>query len=227
MRGILLKSAAAAAAAVLVLAVMTGCSKPPPINTEVNAIPAAATIRFKGKNIGETPVTLKVYSLNELMRITAALPAQNIIETRIHFKSQNEAEVTFRFGTEPSSLAQALGLKKVLVFDYSQNASFDTDQFTIKEVFKPIIARQAELLNTYFSTVQVYICGHTDEVGTSDYNLGLSLKRAQAVADLLVTHKVDKTRLKIQGFGETYPIASNDDEKGRALNRRTEIILPQ
>lgn len=216
-------------AAFLILSMIPGCKSAPKavINTQVSSTPEKATVSFKGKEIGVTPVILKIEKVSELLDITAKESDLPIIETRVRFIGADHAEVIFKFGTEPSALIKKLGLRKVLVFDYSENATFDSDKFFLKSGFKPLLTKQANLLNKYFSSLPVYICGHTDETGPDDYNLSLSLKRAQAVADYLVAQKVDRKRLKVQGFGKDYPIANNEKKKGRALNRRTEILLPQ
>ncbi len=197
------------------------------INTEVKAEPSEVAVSYKDHEIGVTPVTIQVDRISELLKISAKDTTKNIMETRIRFLGANKAQVIFRFGTEPSRLARALNLHKVLVFDYSENATFDMNKFALKPELMPLLTKQAALLNKYFPTVPIYICGHTDKTGTEDYNLSLSLKRAQAVADFLAANKIVKGRLKIQGFGEVYPIASNENRNGRALNRRTEIVLPQ
>lgn len=67
--------------------------------------------------------------------------------------------------------------------------------------------------------------GHTDSVGSDSYNLGLSHRRAESVRDWLLAHGVADTRLKAQGYGEALPVASNEHDAGRALNRRTEILV--
>ena len=67
--------------------------------------------------------------------------------------------------------------------------------------------------------------GHTDGVGSPDYNQGLSLKRADAVAEALRKLGVPAERMKTAGFGLTRPLAPNDAEVGRRLNRRVEIIV--
>ncbi|MCB1832791.1 MAG: OmpA family protein, partial [Geminicoccaceae bacterium] len=65
--------------------------------------------------------------------------------------------------------------------------------------------------------------GHTDSTGATDYNQGLSERRAQSVLDYLTGKGVEAERLTAVGFGENRPIASNDTEEGRAQNRRVEI----
>lgn len=73
------------------------------------------------------------------------------------------------------------------------------------------------------SGLRIIVTGHTDSVGEPDYNRDLSLRRAQAVVDYLVSIGADETVLDAKGFGETQPRASNDTEEGRARNRRIEF----
>ena len=71
--------------------------------------------------------------------------------------------------------------------------------------------------------LRVIIEGHTDSVGSDEYNMELSGRRAGAVSKYLVSKGIDSTRLQAKGLGETQPIASNDTEEGRAKNRRVEL----
>lgn len=71
--------------------------------------------------------------------------------------------------------------------------------------------------------VDVTIVGHTDSVGTEDYNMALSGRRAQAVLSYLLEHGTTAARLTAQGRGEAEPIASNDTADGRYRNRRVEL----
>jgi len=71
--------------------------------------------------------------------------------------------------------------------------------------------------------LKVVIAGHTDSRGNDDYNMGLSQRRAQAVADYLVGHGVNGANLTVIGYGETQPVADNGSEAGRAANRRVEL----
>ncbi|MBK6740796.1 MAG: OmpA family protein [Haliea sp.] len=80
------------------------------------------------------------------------------------------------------------------------------------------------LKNPKVNFISGEINAHTDSIGTEQYNLGLSKRRAEAVAAYLQQQGVDLgDRFTINGFGEAYPIASNDTEAGRAQNRRVEI----
>lgn len=71
----------------------------------------------------------------------------------------------------------------------------------------------------------VVIEGHTDSRGSDEYNLDLSQRRADAVRFLFVSSGIDSARIQAKGMGEHYPIASNDNDGGRQLNRRVEIII--
>ncbi len=72
---------------------------------------------------------------------------------------------------------------------------------------------------------KVLIEGHTDNIGSSTYNLDLSLRRAQAVQKALIERGIEESRILAQGYGELYPVASNKDAAGRQRNRRVEIVI--
>ncbi len=71
----------------------------------------------------------------------------------------------------------------------------------------------------------IYLSGHTDNVGEDDVNMGVSQQRADAIKTLLVSYGIDEGRITTEAFGETQPQADNDTDRGRALNRRVELIL--
>ena len=75
------------------------------------------------------------------------------------------------------------------------------------------------------STIKVAIHGHTDNVGTEEDNKHLSSDRAFSVMAYLQEKGIEKIRLSFMGFGESKPIATNDTDEGRALNRRTEFVI--
>ncbi len=101
---------------------------------------------------------------------------------------------------------------------------FDFDKADIKPESEPAIKEIAKLLQQN-KGLKLYVVGHTDNVGTVDYNMKLSKARADAVMKELVTkYKVSADRLKAFGVGQLAPVASNKTEEGRAKNRRVELV---
>ncbi len=96
---------------------------------------------------------------------------------------------------------------------------FDFDKATIKPEFKSMFDNAVEVMNRNPS-LTVQIEGHTDSIGSAEYNMGLSIRRAQAVKDHLVSMGIASSRMTVKGFGESDPARSNDTEEGRAFNRR-------
>ncbi len=72
---------------------------------------------------------------------------------------------------------------------------------------------------------QIVIQGYTDSVGSSQYNKDLSERRARAVKQVFVDNGIPEDRLRVEGYGEQYPVASNETPQGRQLNRRVEIVV--
>ena len=86
------------------------------------------------------------------------------------------------------------------------------------------INKLANFLKKY-SDRKVLIEGHTDSVGSEEYNLGLSAKRADSVREQLVAEGISPERIFTKGYGEKYPEASNDTPAGRQQNRRVEVVI--
>ncbi len=107
---------------------------------------------------------------------------------------------------------------------FSSGIMFDVDRAVLKDQYQGELAELATILNKYEDT-NILLEGHTDSTGPEEYNLDLSKKRAQAVANYLATQKVNATRFTIMGYGESQPIASNDTADGRAQNRRVEVAI--
>lgn len=105
-----------------------------------------------------------------------------------------------------------------------KNIFFETDQFNLLPESTIELKRLIQFLKNNPKLV-IEIGGHTDNIGTLEYNLELSEKRAQTVYSFLIEKGVDAQRLSFMGFGEIEPISSNDTEEGRALNRRTEFKI--
>lgn len=101
---------------------------------------------------------------------------------------------------------------------------FDTGKSILKPESQPTLQEISKLLKAD-PNLRLYVAGHTDNTGVFDANIKLSMDRALSVINELVSkHSVNAARLKAFGDGPTSPVASNDDEKGRALNRRVELV---
>ena len=111
----------------------------------------------------------------------------------------------------------AVGKKIVL-----KNIFFDTDKATLRPESTNELERLIKLMNDVPS-LKIELSGHTDSQGADDYNQGLSERRAKAVTDYLTKAGISADRLKAAGYGETRPIATNENAAGRQLNRRTEF----
>ena len=113
---------------------------------------------------------------------------------------------------------------EILKLTMSSEVSFDFNSANIKSTFQFSLNKIAEIMSRYPQT-QIVVVGHTDNVGSDQYNLELSLRRANAVADYLIMRGVATSRLGTEGRGEMEPIASNITVTGRSQNRRVEIFV--
>lgn len=101
---------------------------------------------------------------------------------------------------------------------------FDTDKDTLKASSKAAIDEVGKLLTTN-NELKVHIVGHSDDVGEFAYNLDLSKRRAAAVANALIKdYGISSGRLTVNGVGPLAPVSSNKSDKGRAKNRRVELV---
>jgi len=101
---------------------------------------------------------------------------------------------------------------------------FETDQVRIKPESGPVLAEIAKALRQN-QRLNLLVVGHTDNIGTSEYNLDLSRRRAEAVCSALVhDHGIESKRLEAHGVGLLSPVASNKSEEGRARNRRVDLV---
>jgi outer membrane protein OmpA-like peptidoglycan-associated protein len=101
---------------------------------------------------------------------------------------------------------------------------FDVNKATLKPASMTNLENLATILNKYPDT-NILIEGHTDNTGSDEYNLELSEKRSQSVANYLASLNVDPTRFTIMGYGESQPIADNETVEGRAQNRRVDLAI--
>jgi OmpA-OmpF porin, OOP family len=99
---------------------------------------------------------------------------------------------------------------------------FDFDKSDIRPDAHPFLDEVVTILSRE-TQLRVEVQGHTDNIGSAQYNLDLSRRRADAVKKYLVSHGIASERLTTQGYGFSDPVASNDTELGRAENRRVQF----
>jgi outer membrane protein OmpA-like peptidoglycan-associated protein len=151
----------------------------------------------------------------------------SIEKTGYVFMNQN---VSIRgAGSGEQMLTRTIELRKLNVGTSSilRNIYFDYDKATFKTESYSDLNKLESMLRQN-SQIKVEISGHTDNYGHWQYNRGLSQKRAEAVKDFLTKKGIDPRRVKAVGYGESKPLATNDDEdEGRELNRRVEFKVLQ
>ncbi|WP_203300122.1 OmpA family protein [Marinobacter sediminum] len=104
------------------------------------------------------------------------------------------------------------------------NITFDLNQSSIKPSFTDTLDSVALVLKEFDKTI-IQIEGHTDSSGSQSYNQLLSEQRASSVRDFLLNQNIAPKRTRAVGYGERYPLASNDSAAGREQNRRVELTL--
>jgi outer membrane protein OmpA-like peptidoglycan-associated protein len=127
-----------------------------------------------------------------------------------------------------TSLNKAVGIEVTRVADgvavkLPETALFDFNKSEVRADSGAVVDRSAVLLQR--SKKPIVVEGYTDNVGTLDYNQQLSEARATSVGYALVARGVAQDRIRTKGNAYNNPVASNDTPEGRALNRRTEIVV--
>lgn len=105
-----------------------------------------------------------------------------------------------------------------------KNVFFETASYDLKAESYSELERLCQLLKDY-PKLKIEISGHTDSIGTENYNQHLSTNRAKAVYSYLLTKGIDSQKITYKGYGSTKPIATNKTEEGRAANRRTAFTI--
>ena len=108
-----------------------------------------------------------------------------------------------------------------------QAVQFQTGSAVLKTESSIVLTQIADIMERY-PDFNMTISGHTDNTGSASANQVLSEKRAKACYDFLVKKGVPLVRMSFSGYGESRPISTNENEKGRSLNRRVEFnLLPR
>ena len=115
---------------------------------------------------------------------------------------------------------EKITLSAKALFDFDKSDLKPEGRAALDEVSDKIKAKGA-------SVVDIDIIGHTDSIGTEEYNQGLSERRATSVRDFLAQQGIGGQRMVAVGYGLTRPVADNSSREGRARNRRVEIVIAE
>lgn len=108
--------------------------------------------------------------------------------------------------------------------EFNEKILFAFSKSDLSDSAKMNLDHLAKILSDNPNT-NIEIQGHTDSRGTEEYNMGLSLRRANSVRDYLISQGIDPARMTVKGYGETAPAYSNDTPEGMAKNRRVEFLI--
>jgi len=183
-------------------------------------IDAAVEITRTGGGLNEKLRTKKGYYEKELeakgwFMLTASKEGYLNTTDSIAYNSDEASLLTKDLYLKPIEVGTTVRLNNIF---------FDFDKTTLKSESYVELDKVVEFLNNNPS-LEIEIAGHTDSKGSDDYNLELSQGRAQTVVDYLISNGIDEFRLVAHGYGETVPVATNDTDEGRAINRRVEFTV--
>lgn len=133
----------------------------------------------------------------------------------VRLREQLRSQLSMIFETRESARGLILSMSDV---------HFDTAKYNLLPGAREKLAKVAGIMLAH-PGLNVEIEGHTDSVGSDDYNQRLSEQRASSVRDFLVLQGLSSSNLVSRGFGETRPVATNDTAEGRRANRRVELVV--
>lgn len=122
----------------------------------------------------------------------------------------------------PGAEVQRVGEGINVTFTEDAGVYFDTNRDEVKGTSAETLDRLAGVFEEYPKTI-ILVEGHTDSAGSEEYNMDLSRRRAQSVADYLISQGVDASRFTVKWYGEVQPRADNSTAEGKAKNRRVEL----
>ena len=141
-------------------------------------------------------------------------------------KKMQDQRVAMEQATQGTGVAVSQTTDNRLKLDIPSDVGFDTGRSAVKPNFAPILSQFATSLNQNPVTT-VTIVGHTDSTGSDALNNPLSIDRADATRDYLVSRGVSRTRIATDGRGSREPVADNNTVQGRDKNRRVEIYVAE
>lgn len=172
--------------------------------------------------------SLRADTVDYVSRFQSSEPAQAARAQALFDCSFEEMEEYWQVDAQPYRLSACLDELQAMLGEgmpatvsLAADVLFDFDESAIKPEFEGVLNEIADMIVA--ADEEVTIEGHTDSIGTEEYNMGLGQRRADSVADYLASQGVPMEDMTTVSYGETRPVAPNDTPEGRALNRRVEI----
>ncbi len=196
---------------------------------EQNRLEAERRMRAEAERQAAEAQAQKAKAESELAAQRAALERDRIAaEAESARRAADQAE------REKAQLRKQLVEQLNLILDTRESARglivnmsdvlFDTAKYSLKPGAREKLAKVAGIVLAH-PGLMLEVEGHTDSVGSEDYNQKLSEQRAMSVRDFLVQQGINMNAIKAEGFGESRPVATNDEAAGRQRNRRVELIV--
>ncbi|MCB4791898.1 MAG: OmpA family protein [Elusimicrobia bacterium] len=192
--------------------------------------------KAKGQSDAERTIALSLATNAAASSVAAQADAKVARAAAVKSKSQADAAINraqtaegekavlrAQLLTQLNSILQTQDSARGLIVNMS-GALFKTGSSELQPLVREKLAKIAGIVSSH-SGLKLDVEGHTDSVGSDEYNQGLSEKRAQSSRDYLVSQGVKANDIMSRGFGKNNPIESNDTAEGRQKNRRVEIIV--
>lgn len=179
------------------------------------------------------PVEIPLKARDEEIAIKPLRTAEDREASAIDYTLNRIRGITPLFGVDVKGSEVALPLiavpqERMTIYRKFRfpDVTSEFNQWSLSNEGKKMLSEVAEQIRKDKKWLYIKIDGHTDAIGSTSYNMDLSLKRAIAAASYLISHEgVDPTKVFIKGFGKSSPIDNNNNADGRRKNRRTEILF--
>lgn len=159
---------------------------------------------------------------NEAQRAAAQAELDRTAQQNAKLEAE-KAELRNKLLQQFNAILQTRDTARGLIVNMS-DVLFDTDKATLRPLAREKLAKVAGIVSGHPS-LRLDVEGHTDSVGTDEYNQKLSERRGEAVREYLTGAGMAATSVSSKGFGEAMPVASNDTAQGRQQNRRVELVI--
>ena len=178
---------------------------------------------------GQTQIAVETAALKQSQNMVGTARAQSAevllgAQTAQTQQAQNRANVLQMQSDELRQQLNAKQTDKGMVLTLGSDILFDTGKSDLKSGAYPTLAKVASFLRANPDR-SVIVQGYTDSTGGADFNQTLSQARADAVRAAITQNSVDFSRVQTQGMGDSGPVATNNSESGRQLNRRVELVF--